>query len=162
MIIKTHQKLMIFPWLSRALPSLKSAEKKELQGYHVLSWPYPLVFLCSLWSKKFLFFISVIYSFAQFFFFQLSGIVCANCPQLVSLSLRAIPDRRKKADGVVNEIFLARLSLFSKNGTESSVSLKRAKNKTRKTITIKKTQKDFIMSQDSMRILSISLHPLLL
>lgn len=127
----------------------------------MLSWPYPLVFLCSLWSKKFLFFISVIYSFAPFFF-QLSGIVCANCPQLVSLSLRAIPDRRKKDDGVVNEIFLARLSLFSKNGTESSISLRRAKNKTRKTITIKKTQKDFIMSQDSMRIFSISLHPLLL
>lgn len=105
---------------------------------------------------------SLLFILLLHFFFQLSGIVCANCPQLVSLSLRAIPDRRKKDDGVVNEIFLARLSLFSKNGTESSVSLRRAKNKTRKTITIKKTQKDFIMSQDSMRIFSISLHPLLL
>lgn len=48
--------------------------------------------------------------------FQLSGIVSANCPQLVSLSLRTVPDRRKKDDGVVNEIFLARLSLFLRMG----------------------------------------------
>lgn len=101
----------------------------------MLSYPYPLVSLCVP-------FLHLCYLFCHsIYFFQLSGIACANCPQLVSLSLRAIPDRRKKDDGVVNEIFLAQLSLFSKNGTESSVSLSRAKNKTRKTIIIVRLRK---------------------
>lgn len=72
---------------------------------------------------------------------------------LVSLSLRAIPDRRKKDDGVVNEIFLAQLSLLSKNGTESSVCLGRAKNKTRKTIIIVRLRKTSWCSKTPWRSL---------
>lgn len=66
--------------------------------------------------------------FNSIFVFQLSGIICANCAQLPSLSLKTVPDRR---GGVVNEIFLAQFSLFSKNGFESPISLSRAMNKDR-------------------------------
>lgn len=69
--------------------------------------------------------------FHSIFVFQLSGIACANCAQLPSLSLRTVPDRREKHDGVVNEIFLAQFSLFSKNGFESPISLSRAISKNR-------------------------------
>lgn len=69
--------------------------------------------------------------FDSIFVFQLSGIICANCAHLPSLSLKTVPDRREKNGGVVNEIFLARFSLFSKNGFESPISLSRAMNKTR-------------------------------
>ena len=69
--------------------------------------------------------------FHSIFVFQLSGIVCTNCAQLPSLSLRTVPDTREKNCGAVNEIFLARFSLFSKNGFESPISVSRAINKNR-------------------------------